>query len=131
MALYCPAASWLASKVAVDCVVPFDAVPVIKGAVPNPLLPELNVTAPVGPVPSPEAFTVAVSNNDCAVCCEVSDVIVASCLIVKLIGVKFALELKLLSPLYPAVMECAPDAIWVSGGVRALPFASSQTDPAP
>jgi hypothetical protein len=96
--LYCPAASWLASKVAVDFVVPFDAVPLIKGPVPRTVPPELNVTTPVGPVPIPEALTAAVSNNDCAVCCEASDVIVTICLIVKLIGVKFALELKLLSP---------------------------------
>jgi hypothetical protein len=79
-------------------VVPFDAVPAIKGAVPNTVPPELKVTAPVGPVPSPEAFTVVVSNRDCAVCCDVREVVVAIWVIVKLIGVRFALVLKLLSP---------------------------------
>lgn len=125
MTLYCPAANWLASKVAVDWVVPFDAVPVIKGEVPRTVLLELNVTVPVGPVPSPEALTVAVSNNDCAVCCEVKDVVVMSCVIVNLIGVRFALELKLLSPLYPAVMECAPEAICKFGRERAVPVLST------
>jgi hypothetical protein len=73
-------------------------VPVIKGAVPITVPPELNVTIPVGPVPSPEAFTVAVSNSDCAVCCEVRDVFVAIWAIVKLIGIRFELVLKLVSP---------------------------------
>jgi hypothetical protein len=41
---------------------------------------------------------VAVSNNDCADCCELSTAVVATFAIVKLIGVRFELELKLLSP---------------------------------
>ena len=85
--------------------VPFDVLPLVRSAVPRTVLPLLNVISPVGAEPSPEAMTVAVSSNACADCWEVSVVVVATCVMEKLIGVEFTLELKLLSPSYPAVME--------------------------
>lgn len=72
--------------------------PFVKELVPNTVPPELKVTVPVAASPFPEALTVAVSTRDCAVCCDESVVLVPSCVIVKLMGVKFTLELKLLSP---------------------------------
>jgi hypothetical protein len=53
---------------------------------------------PVAGVPLPFALTVAVNSNDCVVCCEDNTVVVLSGLIVKVMGVKLSLELKLLSP---------------------------------
>jgi hypothetical protein len=84
--------------VPVAWVVPFDELPFVNEAVPSTVPPELNVTVPVAGEPIPEALTVAVSRRDCAVCCEVRAVVVPRCVMVKLIGVKFTLELKLLSP---------------------------------
>ena len=66
--------------------------------VPSTVPPELKVTVPVAGEPIPEALTVAVSNKDCGVCCDIRAVVVGRCVIVKLIGVKFTVELKLLSP---------------------------------
>jgi len=77
---------------------PLDVLPFVNEAVPNTVPPELNVTVPVAGEPIPEALTVAVSRRDCAVCCEASAVVVPRCVMVKLIGVRFTLELKLLSP---------------------------------
>jgi len=75
-----------------------ELLPLANEDVPSTAPPELKVTVPVAGEPIPEALTVAASNSDCAVCCDVSTVVVARCAIVKLMGVKFALELKLLSP---------------------------------
>ena len=72
--------------------------PLINEAVPRVVPPELKVTVPVAGEPIPEALTVPVSRNACDVCCDASAVVVAMCVIVKLIGVRFTLELKLLSP---------------------------------
>jgi len=96
--VYCPAGSWLASRVAVAWVVPFDVVPFVKEPVPRLVPPELNATVPVAGDPVPEALTVAVSTKDCDVCTEVSTVLVPICAMVKLIGARLELELKLLSP---------------------------------
>ncbi len=96
--LYGPGANWLASKVAAACVVSFEVLPAISEDVPRAVPPEEKVTIPVAGEPIPEAATVAVSKKDCVVCCEASLVLVAMRVMVKLTGVKLALELKLLSP---------------------------------
>ena len=88
----------MASKVAVAWVVPLEVLPLANEDVPRTVPPELKVTVPVAGEPIPEALTVAASNKDCAVCCDVSTVVVARCVIEKLMGVKLTLELKLLSP---------------------------------
>ena len=86
------------SSVAVAWVVPLEVVPGVNKLVPRTVAPELNVTTPVAGEPTPEALTVAVSIKDCAVRWAASAVEVGSWVIVKLIGVRSALELKLLSP---------------------------------
>jgi|SRR5882724_6302866 len=96
--LYCPASNCVPSNVALACVVSPDVFPLVKEAVPRTIVPLLKVISPVGGEPTPDALTVAVSDNDCAVCWEVSAVLVATCEIAKLMGVKFELVLKLLSP---------------------------------
>src|SRR5258707_383461 len=96
--LYWPAANWLASNVAVDWVIPFEGVPIANADVPRTDPPELKAITPEGPAPVPIAVTATFSNSDCAVCCEVRAVVVASCPIVKLMGVRFELLEKLLSP---------------------------------
>jgi len=88
----------VASKTANAWVVPPDLLPLDNEIVPRVVPPEVKVMSPVGGEPVPEAATVAVSSNDCAVCCEVRTVLVPTFVIVKLIGVKSTLELKLLSP---------------------------------
>ena len=98
MTLYCPGVKCVASRVAVAWVILLDVLPLINEAVPNVVSPELNVTVPVAGEPTPEALTVAASRNDCGVCCDTSTVLVAMLVIVKLMGVKSSLKLKLRSP---------------------------------
>ncbi len=89
----------MASKVAVAWVLPLwvlplEVLPLTNEDVPRTVPPELKVTVPVAGEPIPEALTVAASNKDCAVCCDVSTVVVARCVIEKLMGVKLTLELR-------------------------------------
>src|ERR1700730_13015352 len=104
---------------------PPDELPLVRFTVLRTVAPLLKVIKPVGGDPSPEALTVAVSNKAWGVCWEASAVFVATWVMTKLVGVEFTLELKLLSPLYPAVMEWVPELICEFGGDSALPILST------
>src|ERR1700738_2459660 len=104
--------------------IPLDELPLVRLTVARTVAPLLKVTEPVGGEPRPEALTVAVSSKACGVCWEVSAVFVATWVMTKLVGVEFTLELKLVSPLYPAVMEWVPELICEFGGDSALPILS-------
>src|SRR5216683_4026349 len=123
--LYCPAPNCVPSNVAVAWVMPLDVLPLVRKAVPRTVLPLLNVISPVGAEPSPVAVIVAVRSKPCADCCDRSVVVVAICEMENVLGVKFTLSIKLLSPVYPAVMECGPDAICAWDTERALPVLST------
>ena len=96
--MYCPGENWLASNVALALTVPADELPFERYAVPRTVPAELKVMRPVAGAPLLVAATVAVRTNDVAVCCEVRVVLVAICPSEKVTGVRFELELKLLSP---------------------------------
>ena len=79
------------------------------GALPTAVPLTKNVTIPVGGFPPLFVFTAAPRSVPCICGLENRDTVVGACVMVKLTGGE-VLELKLESPRYVPVMECAPSA---------------------